>query len=67
MTFFDWLMSPAGQDLQHAVIALLVAGAAYLSYLAHNQAKSNAAQLGDHLEEHALGDQVDSDPRTGAS
>lgn len=44
MTFFDWLTSPGGQELQHAIIVLLLAVAAYLTYLAHVRNKAAAAR-----------------------
>lgn len=54
MTLIEWLSSPLGQDLVHAIIGLLVAAAAYLSYLAHRRARVNTTLLEEHLDEHAL-------------
>lgn len=52
MTFFDWISSPLGQDAQRAIIALIVALAAYLSYLARQQAAKNAELLDKHINGH---------------
>lgn len=56
MTFWDWLASPIGIEAQHAVITLLLALAAYLSFLAHRQSKTNQQLLDGHLEQHMLND-----------
>lgn len=62
MTFFDWLASPLGVEFQHALIGLILALAAYLSYLAHRQAKSNEELLNGHLEQHMLNDVLVAQP-----
>lgn len=54
MTIFDYLASPIGIDVQHALIVLVLALAAYLSYLAKRQSSTNTKLLNDHLEEHVM-------------
>lgn len=61
MTLFDWLMSPTGQELQHALIVLILAGSAYVTYLAKRQADSNAKLLNGHLEAHMSGNSPQND------
>lgn len=52
MTFYDWLVSPSGVELTHAIILLVTAVAAYVSFLAHRQSSQNAEMLNSHLEKH---------------
>lgn len=52
MTIFDYLASPIGIDVQHAVIVLILAVAAYISYLAKRQSTANSKLLNAHLTEH---------------
>lgn len=54
MTFLDWLASPIGVEAQHAVIALVLAVAAYISYLARRQAKHNEQLLNGHIDQHVV-------------
>ena len=54
MTLFDWLASPAGVDLVHAVVIVLIAAAGYLTYLTHRQAAKNEQLLDSHLEQHVM-------------
>ncbi len=56
MDFWTWLASPIGVEAQHAVIGLVLALSAYLSYLAHRQSKANQQLLDGHLEQHMLND-----------
>lgn len=69
MSLVDYLTSPIGIELTHAIILLLVAVAAYISYRARVYAKQNAQLLNSHLEEHirsAAGEKQPSDaPRPG--
>lgn len=48
----DYLESPAGSELSHAIIGLLIALAAYLTHLAHQRAKSADEKISKHVEQH---------------
>lgn len=54
MGFFDWLESPGGLQFTHAIIVLVLAYAAYVSSLAHQQSRKNAKLLNGHLEQHIM-------------
>lgn len=54
MGAFDWLITPAGVQLTHAVIVLLVAVAAYIGALAKRQSSENAKLLNSHIEQHVM-------------
>lgn len=60
--FFDWLASPIGIEAQHAVITLVLAVAAYLSFLSHRQSQRNEQLLNGHLQDHTLADALQSPP-----
>ena len=47
-----FLLTPIGGRLVDAVIGLLVALTAYLTYKTHEQTKANGELLNDHLKEH---------------
>jgi len=53
MTLFDWLVTPDGAALVHAITFLLIAIAAWFSYKAHEQGKSNAEKLDQHMRDSA--------------
>lgn len=55
MTFFDWLASPGGVQLEHAVVILLLSAAAWFAKMARDQSRDNARLLNGHIEEHAMG------------
>jgi hypothetical protein len=52
MTFWDWLVTPAGVEATHAGILVLTAAAAVLGAAATRVAQGNKKLLNDHLEEH---------------
>ncbi len=52
MTFWDYLSSPSGDSLEHALILLVLAVAGYFSYLARRDVRENRKMLNSHLEEH---------------
>ena len=52
MTLFDWLASPVGIDLTHAVIVLILAVASWVTYRTHRVTKANADRLDNHIAEH---------------
>jgi hypothetical protein len=52
VTLFDYLLTPIGMELTHAVIVLIVAAAALMSYAAHRVSSKNQEMLNGHLEEH---------------
>lgn len=54
MTFFDWLVTPDGMLIVHATTGLLVAIAAYLSYLSRRQLVANSRKLDEHITEHVM-------------
>lgn len=54
VTIWDFLATPGGVEFEHAVITLIVAVAAWFSYMAHRQSSSNAKALNSHLEQHVL-------------
>jgi hypothetical protein len=47
-----WLSTPTGIEFTHAVIALLVAIAAYLTYATHQSQKTTRQLLDGHLDDH---------------
>lgn len=54
VTVWDFLATPGGVELEHALITLIVAVAAWFSYMAHRQSSNNAKALNSHLEQHVL-------------
>ena len=52
--FLDYLVSPSGQELTHAVVVLLVAVGGYLTYLAHRQTKENSEKIDNHIAQHEV-------------
>lgn len=54
MTLVDFLATPDGGLLLHALIGLIVALTAYVSYLTRRQTKENHVALRDHMAEHAM-------------
>lgn len=63
MTFFDWLASPAGLDLVHALIVALLALSGWFTYKAKQRADDNSRLLNGHLVEHvALAAQLEGSP-----
>lgn len=56
MSPWDWLASPIGVDLVHAVIVLLLAAAGWLTYLTHRGIQNNGDQLVEHLRQHQVAD-----------
>lgn len=52
MGFWDWLVTPGGQAVAHAVEILLIAVAAVLSALAARIARDNRELLNGHLAQH---------------
>lgn len=63
MGFFDWLSSPHGIEVEHAVIVLLLAVAGYFSALAKRAATQNRELLNSHLEMHIMEEQQKNGPR----
>lgn len=55
MSIVDWLETPLGVELLHAIIALITALAAWLSFQAKRHAEYNARQLNSHVERHHNG------------
>lgn len=55
MTIFDWLASPIGVELEHAVIVLILAVSGWITFRTHKQSKENAQLLNGHLEQHMIG------------
>jgi hypothetical protein len=53
VTIFDFLVTPIGQDLVHAVIALLIALAGALTWLTRRDVHQTHRLLRGHLEEHS--------------
>lgn len=49
MTFFDWLVTSTGVEFTHAVIALLVAASAWLTYQNHRRIGSVDSKLDAHV------------------
>lgn len=52
--FLNWLSTPGGSELLHALTLLITAIAAYVGYRAHETASSNAKMLNHHLDQHIL-------------
>jgi hypothetical protein len=52
---FEFLESPEGIELTHAVIILLLAIASYITWLTKRRTDENAKQLNSHLEQHIMG------------
>lgn len=59
---YDFLTSPTGIELTHAVILVLVALAAYLSAKAKAQSASNEKLLNGHLQAHVAQLQAEQKP-----
>lgn len=53
MTLFDWLSTPAGLELSHAVTLVLLAVAAWISWRTHQTATANTQKLDNHIAEHS--------------
>lgn len=51
---WDFLVSPTGQELTHAIVVLVLAIAAWFTYLAHRYARDNAEKLDDHISQHVV-------------
>ncbi len=49
MTLFEWLVTPQGQALVSAVIAVLLAIQGYLNWRIHQQVKDNSRLLQDSV------------------
>lgn len=54
MGLFDWLITPGGIELEHAIIVLLVAVAGYFARSARQRSSENAKLLNHHLEQHVM-------------
>lgn len=54
MDIWTWLSSPIGTEFQHALIGLILAVTAYVSYRTHEQSKANSAKLDNHIDQHVL-------------
>lgn len=52
MTVWDFLLSPAGQELSHLVVAIAIAITGWGTFRTHHQAKQNAEKLNGHLDQH---------------
>jgi hypothetical protein len=50
----DWLTTPEGIELTHAVIVVLMAIGGYLTWLTRRNVQTNAERLNDHLEQHVI-------------
>lgn len=59
-----WLVSPIGVEFSHAVIVLMLAIAAYLSYLAHRTASETGDKIDAHVAKHAETQDVGGDALT---
>lgn len=49
MTFWDWLGTPPGVALVHAMTVLLVAVAAYVGELGRRESRQTHRELHDHI------------------
>jgi hypothetical protein len=49
MTIFDWLASPSGVAMEHAVIVFLLAAAGYLNWRTRSVVKSVDTKLTNHI------------------
>lgn len=54
MTVFDFLESPIGVQLVHAIIVMLLAVTGWVSYKTKKQSESNAKALDGHLDSHKI-------------
>ena len=52
MTLFDWLSTPPGLGIVNAFTLLIVAIAAYISYLARSQSAKNEKLIDGHIQQH---------------
>jgi hypothetical protein len=50
--FIDFLQTPLGSDLVHAVILLVVAAAAWIQFKTHQVASDAKTAIEDHVEAH---------------
>jgi len=53
---WDWLATPDGVRMEHALIILLLALAGYFARSAREQSGKNARMLNGHLEAHLMAD-----------
>lgn len=61
-TVWDWLASPAGIELTHALVLLLLAITAWISKKAHDRAEDASRAIRQHTREVAsLGEAMDRD------
>jgi hypothetical protein len=49
---FEFLQTPIGIEVAHAIIGLLVALTLYITYLAHERAKAADLKMDGHLHQH---------------
>lgn len=54
MPIIEFLETPAGNELVHAVVLLLVAISGWISYRTHVRAIENQKLLNGHLEQHII-------------
>jgi hypothetical protein len=60
----EWLVSPIGVEFSHAVIVLMLALAAYLSFLAHRTASATGDKIDAHVAKHDTPQDVGGDALT---
>lgn len=53
-TIFDWLATPGGIELEHAVIILILAVAGYLTAKSHSVINDVSQKVDDHMEQHVM-------------
>lgn len=51
MTFFDWLNTPTGQDLVHAVVILISVSSAVIAAHNHVQIADVRGKLQEHIDQ----------------
>lgn len=54
MTILDYLSTPIGIELTHAVILLLLAATTWITIQTKRQSQENAKALDGHLESHKI-------------
>lgn len=54
MNVFDWLLSPSGIEVSHALVVIALSVNGLLTWLTKRQSEQNAKLLDGHLESHKI-------------
>lgn len=54
MNVFDWLLSPGGIEISHAVVVIALSLNAWISWRVKRQSEENGRLLDGHLDSHKI-------------